>query len=65
MLDKFDPVVSPDCGGTMTTPEGNFASPNWPWPYAHNEHCVWRIYVSQFKVSWLGGKPAVVSRVSG
>ncbi|XP_070174131.1 cubilin-like [Littorina saxatilis] len=34
------------CGGDLTTPTGEFTSPNYPAPYTHNAECFWTITVS-------------------
>ncbi|XP_042329905.1 membrane frizzled-related protein [Sceloporus undulatus] len=34
-----------DCGGTLTSLEGRFFSPNYPQPYPHLQLCLWHISV--------------------
>nr|XP_060643550.1 membrane frizzled-related protein [Anolis sagrei ordinatus] len=34
-----------DCGGTLTSLEGRFFSPNFPQPYPHLQLCLWHISV--------------------
>uniref|UniRef100_H9G5T8 Membrane frizzled-related protein n=1 Tax=Anolis carolinensis TaxID=28377 RepID=H9G5T8_ANOCA len=34
-----------DCGGTLTSMEGRFFSPNYPQPYPHLQLCLWHISV--------------------
>ncbi len=40
----------PDCGGTLTAPDGDIASPNWPQHYSHRERCIWNIQTSPYKI---------------
>ncbi|XP_072174323.1 cubilin-like [Diadema setosum] len=35
------------CGGVLTSPEGSFSSPNYPYPYGHSALCVWTITVAR------------------
>ncbi|CAK8682879.1 unnamed protein product [Clavelina lepadiformis] len=35
------------CGGTLTSADGYFQSPNYPYPYNHNAECFWLIKVSE------------------
>ncbi|XP_072020163.1 LOW QUALITY PROTEIN: cubilin-like [Amphiura filiformis] len=42
----FDATAT-GCGGTLTTPTGSFASPNYPNPYHHNAECFWLITASE------------------
>nr|XP_039268068.1 cubilin-like [Styela clava] len=35
------------CGGTLTSADGGFQSPNYPFPYPHSTDCFWLIQVSE------------------
>lgn len=38
-----------DCGGTLTSSEGYFATPGYPKKYASNMECEWTIQISPGK----------------
>lgn len=35
------------CGGKLTSADGGFQSPNYPFPYPHAAECTWLIQVSE------------------
>ena len=35
------------CGGTLTSADGYFQSPNYPFAYPHSAECFWLIKVSE------------------
>uniref|UniRef100_H2YKV3 CUB domain-containing protein n=1 Tax=Ciona savignyi TaxID=51511 RepID=H2YKV3_CIOSA len=40
-------TVNARCGGSLTTSDGYFQSPNFPFAYDHNTVCTWLIDISQ------------------
>ena len=40
-------IFSLGCGGTLTSANGYFQSPNYPYPYNQNSECFWLIKVSE------------------
>ncbi|KAJ1189868.1 hypothetical protein NDU88_006610 [Pleurodeles waltl] len=41
---------APICGGTLRGPQGSFSSPNFPFSYPPNLHCLWQIVADEGQV---------------
>ena len=44
---SVDLVQNSGCGGTLTSADGYFQSPNYPFAYNHNAECLWVIRVAE------------------